>query len=187
MKKGFTLIELLIVITIIGILAVVFLPTVLNAPAKARDVQRIAEISKLMNAVRTVGLDGTFDVGGPGSTTERGCAGSEDNEVPEEITNYLPNGEMVHDPSPDNETIPSNPLNTCTGFYMYAVYEYGLPAAQGYGFGVFVHLETEHAEANIPCSQIDVITDGELSNLHHDYTDEQWAHEDGYCYGVKMK
>jgi prepilin-type N-terminal cleavage/methylation domain-containing protein len=46
-KKGFTLIELLIVITIIGVLAVAFLPSFLNAPAKARDVQRMKDIQNI--------------------------------------------------------------------------------------------------------------------------------------------
>lgn len=47
MRKGFTLIELLIVIAIIAVLAVAFLPSVLNAPAKARDAQRIEEVNKI--------------------------------------------------------------------------------------------------------------------------------------------
>lgn len=47
MRKGFTLIELLIVIGIIAVLAVAFLPSVLNAPAKARDAQRIEEVNKI--------------------------------------------------------------------------------------------------------------------------------------------
>lgn len=46
-KKGFTLIELLIVITIIGVLAVAFLPSLLGAPAKARDVQRMTDVNKI--------------------------------------------------------------------------------------------------------------------------------------------
>lgn len=47
MRKGFTLIELLIVIAIIAVLAVAFLPSVLNAPAKARDAQRIEDVNKI--------------------------------------------------------------------------------------------------------------------------------------------
>lgn len=47
MRKGFTLIELLIVIAIIAVLAVAFLPSVLNAPAKARDAQRIEDVGKI--------------------------------------------------------------------------------------------------------------------------------------------
>ena len=50
-KKGFTLIELLIVIAIIAILAVAFLPTLLNAPAKGRDTARIANLNSIQKAL----------------------------------------------------------------------------------------------------------------------------------------
>ena len=46
-KKGFSLIEILIVIAIIGILAVAFLPSILSAPAKAKDTQRIQDVEKI--------------------------------------------------------------------------------------------------------------------------------------------
>lgn len=49
--KAFTLIELLIVIAIIGILAVAFLPTLLNAPAKGRDTSRIADLQKIQKVL----------------------------------------------------------------------------------------------------------------------------------------
>jgi prepilin-type N-terminal cleavage/methylation domain-containing protein len=62
MKKGFTLIELLIVITIIGVLAVVFLPSILNAPAKARDAQRMTDIQTIYEAIIAGSTDGVKPV-----------------------------------------------------------------------------------------------------------------------------
>lgn len=56
--KGFTLIELLIVIAIIGVLAVAFLPSVLNAPAKGRDAARVADIQKIQKVLLNYNLEG---------------------------------------------------------------------------------------------------------------------------------
>ncbi|MBT5016049.1 type II secretion system protein [Candidatus Peregrinibacteria bacterium] len=50
-RKGFTLIELLIVITIIGILAVALVPRISSGPARARDVQRKADLQQLATAM----------------------------------------------------------------------------------------------------------------------------------------
>ena len=54
---GFTLIELLIVIAIIGILAVAFLPSLLSAPAKGRDTQRVADIQRIQKVLVNYNLE----------------------------------------------------------------------------------------------------------------------------------
>ncbi|MDP4007841.1 MAG: prepilin-type N-terminal cleavage/methylation domain-containing protein [Candidatus Peregrinibacteria bacterium] len=50
-RRAFSLIELLIVITIIGILAVAFLPSITSGPSRARDTQRIADMSDIALAL----------------------------------------------------------------------------------------------------------------------------------------
>ncbi len=50
-KRGFTLMELLIVIAILGILGVAFVPTILKAPAKARDAVRVKKVQDMHVAI----------------------------------------------------------------------------------------------------------------------------------------
>lgn len=57
MRKAFTLIELLIVVSIIGILAVVLIPNFNNAPSRARDAQRVSSISDITAAVQAFYID----------------------------------------------------------------------------------------------------------------------------------
>lgn len=56
-RKGFTLIELLIVVAIIGILAVALVPTISDAPARARDATRKALANSIITAIESYNID----------------------------------------------------------------------------------------------------------------------------------
>ncbi len=56
-SKGFTLIELLVVVLIIGILAAIGIPTLLNAIDRARQKRTMSEIRALGGAIQAYSLD----------------------------------------------------------------------------------------------------------------------------------
>lgn len=59
--RGFTLIELLVVITILGILAALIVPRVMDRPDQARAIAAKADISAIIGALKLYRLDsGTY-------------------------------------------------------------------------------------------------------------------------------
>jgi general secretion pathway protein G len=56
-EAGFTLLELLIVIVIIGILALLILPNITSAPAKANDTKRKTHLVAIQKALEAYYLD----------------------------------------------------------------------------------------------------------------------------------
>ena len=58
--KGFTLIELLIVVAIIGILASIAIPNLLNALDRGKQKRTMADLRSIATAVETYAVDMTF-------------------------------------------------------------------------------------------------------------------------------
>jgi len=115
--KGFSLIELLIVITIIGILAVVFLPKITSGPERARDAQRVSDVADIANAVEMVAQDND---GAYPDTSGAWTALTDSNFTP--VAAQFDNNTIPQDPQSTNAVGPvASPFAT-TGAYYYRDY-----------------------------------------------------------------
>jgi prepilin-type N-terminal cleavage/methylation domain-containing protein len=148
-RKAFTLIEILIVITIIGILAVAFLPSLLGAPARARDAERIQALGKINNFL-TLRYAGGFALPYTDSNNwdtmciKEGDGNGISTLLQDNIENF--GGIFPADPKSDNYAIVENGVKHCQGGYIYhnpdpAINPCGLPQGIIYGLGAGVEVE----------------------------------------------
>jgi len=68
-SKGFTLIELLIVVAIIGIIAAIAIPNLLNAIDRGKQKRTMADLRSLGTAIETYSIDNSFYPTGVGDVT----------------------------------------------------------------------------------------------------------------------
>ncbi len=72
-KKGFTLIELLIVVAIIGIIAAIAIPNLLNAIQRGRQKRTMADMRAIATAVEAYAVDNNrYPAGGSGISAVAG-------------------------------------------------------------------------------------------------------------------
>jgi general secretion pathway protein G len=128
LKKGFTLIELLIVVAIIGILAVALVPTITDAPARARDAARKAAVNSILSSLESYNIDnGRYPSGNfciDGDITDSDAANEGDF-----VSNYL-NDNPAKQSAPANAGICNDTDNA------YVRYE-----GDGTSYQVFMELE----------------------------------------------
>lgn len=101
---GFTLLELLIVIVIIGVLALLILPNVISAPAKANDAKRKTDLSAIQKALEAYFVDNNTYPPTPGTAN---------------VVLGGANGPLTIGSTPLMATVPTDPKKGSPAQYVY--------------------------------------------------------------------
>lgn len=161
-SKGFTLIELLIVITIIGILAVALLPSVLGAPARARDAARKADMNNIIAALETYNSDKQHYP----SDLDTCIAALADGNVAGVLESYFQGGKSPVDPQ--GKGVPGSA--GCAGSYAYTVGD-GNPVSYVVGSAMEVtgdmNTKTAWPTAAVTSGTQPVLTPGASDNTYY--------------------
>ncbi len=137
MQKSFTLIELLIVITIIGILAVALVPRIAQGPARARDVQRKADLQQLATAMELYYADYGEYPNDDGGLPDTDCIGSGD-WIDSSISGYL---DIPTDPGS------GSPMG-CANQYYYHAMSYSDDGTSYSSYAIYAEMEITSVAAD---------------------------------------
>ena len=110
-KKGFTLIELLIVVAIIGIIAAIAIPNLLNAIQRGKQKRTMADMRAIGTAVEAYAVDNNFYPGGASAVST--------------ITSVLEPKYIRNMPTTDAWTFPIDYLASGTPPQDYTIHSYG--------------------------------------------------------------
>lgn len=161
-QKGFTLIELLIVIAIIAVLAVALLPTLMGAPAKARDTQRTTQLQKIAGYLLTRSLAGNVLPAASACIDPNGLAGTIGELINTNVADF--GGNFPKDPKAGLVSTGAapvcNPADGSAPFYAYVKYD-GV-SAKKYSAAVYSAVEVQ-SNANVKCSDIAASKDPALA------------------------
>lgn len=147
---GFTLIELLIVIAIIGVLAVAFLPSLLGAPAKARDAQRIATVGKIQTFLVSNAIgSGVYPTSGcidPSTVVTPGTPGTIGPAIYAKLSESF-GGVIPVDPGSANSVTLGGCATAARSFYYYFTGATGTPPNE---YAIYADIENT-AVGNVTC------------------------------------
>lgn len=163
-KDGFTLIELLIVISIISLLSSVILSSISSVRAKSRDAVRLQGLNSVRNALNFYASNngGSFPLGTFFTSHYNTGDAFDWNILKSALSSYIP-------------TIPLDPLNNTTFWWMYTDYfiaahissGVGDPAASGtcYGKAIIMIKSSETGVVRQEC-QFNDVTGNNLKTLY---------------------
>lgn len=108
-KKGFTLVEVMIVVAIIGLLAAIGIPSIMNALSKANEKAKARNVASVEKAKAMLQLPSTIHANGIGATV-----GATVNET--DLVKCMEGVDALTDLTVDGTTITVNAIGTTASY-----------------------------------------------------------------------
>jgi len=181
--KGFTLIELLVVIVIIGILATYLIPTIMGAPARARDAGRQSVLNGIKVALTSYYSDyGHFPRGEMCITSGETFGISEADDYSDEdfteanVKKYFEGNKMPDDP----QSVATLPISVgdgnCNGYFYKSITS--VDGGRAHTAYIVAAVAEIQGNASQDCDTIEDINSLDSDNLKEpetDATDSHWC------------